>query len=203
MRVRSRPRSPKEPPSRHFGINDILAVQTQSQEAGAASASFLLVPSEGLTQMVGRQRTAVTVLDPIGQWRVLGQLLAGGQTGRGSLPFDLNLACAIDDVPNKQLCRGADCSDDVGSNRLRESMIDELHGVSESHGSPARSYAANVLFLQPDPAPSDVSVVLLAVQIFKEHSSNVSTQARRGRRTHTRHCLFHPFENPRLEQRSC
>jgi hypothetical protein len=76
--------------------------------------------------MVGRQRTTVTVSDPVCERRVLGHLLAGGQMGGCGLPFELNLARTLDDVSNEQLRRGTDGGDDVGGDGLRQSVIDKL-----------------------------------------------------------------------------
>jgi hypothetical protein len=73
-------------------------MKTQPQEAGTASGSLLLVAPEGLAQMVRRQRTAVTVADSLGQGGIVGHFLTGGQMGGCGLPFELNLARALDDV---------------------------------------------------------------------------------------------------------
>jgi hypothetical protein len=94
-------------------------MKAQPQEASTAAASFLLVTSEGLAQMVRRQRATVTILDSIGQGRIVRQFLAGGQPSGRSLPFELDLARAIDDVSHEQLCCGANRGDDVGGDGLR------------------------------------------------------------------------------------
>lgn len=104
-------------------------MEAEAEEAGAAAAALLLVAAQGLAQVVGGQRAAVAVAGAVGEGRVAGQLLAGGQAGGGGLPLELDLARSVDDVADEQLGRGADGCDDVGGDGLREGVVDQLEAL--------------------------------------------------------------------------